>query len=597
MQTGQINTAFQHAEVAFRNKRFDEALAILAKVEQSIAPHPNILHLKGLCLKGLPDLNAAIDTLAKAERLAPGEPQISNNLANCLLDAGRHGEALLHYSKALARQPNFAEARLNKAICLHMLKRFEEARVEFDALIRQSPSIGRLWRALGAMEVDAGEHEAARLAYERALELAPDDAKAKAGLAKTALELGDADAVLRYRTALDTNPGDRSLAIGLAYARQARGDSDAASSLQPLVEADPAWIEGQENLASIRWEAGDAGHYTDLFEAALAKAPDNDAMRMALCRIYSGSNDTERALATAMGRPTLMPDNLDIKVTQAILASEHGDATLAEELFADLPADRVDVRLHKAKHALRQRDAEKALIQLERVTAQDVGNISAWAFTDICWRLLGDDRQHWLHGQPGLYGTQQLELDEAELLHIADWLRAAHGSMAQPLGQSLRGGTQTRGRIFVRTASEIQSLKQAVERSVNTHWDGMPAYDATHPLLRHRKARPKFDGSWSVRLTSAGFHVQHIHPNGLLSSACYLALPDNTEDLEHKEGWLELGRAAPDLGWDMEPIAQFQPRLGLQALFPSSLFHGTRPFKKGERITVAFDIVSDEMSQ
>jgi hypothetical protein len=33
-----------------------------------------------------------------------------------------------------------------------------------------------------------------------------------------------------------------------------------------------------------------------------------------------------------------------------------------------------------------------------------------------------------------------------------------------------------------------------------------------------------------------------------------------------------------------------QPRPGLLALFPSTLFHGTRPFRAGERLTAAFDV-------
>jgi hypothetical protein len=34
-----------------------------------------------------------------------------------------------------------------------------------------------------------------------------------------------------------------------------------------------------------------------------------------------------------------------------------------------------------------------------------------------------------------------------------------------------------------------------------------------------------------------------------------------------------------------------RPHVGRLALFPSTLFHGTRPFSAGERMTVAFDVV------
>ncbi|HEX7465481.1 MAG TPA: putative 2OG-Fe(II) oxygenase, partial [Usitatibacter sp.] len=38
-------------------------------------------------------------------------------------------------------------------------------------------------------------------------------------------------------------------------------------------------------------------------------------------------------------------------------------------------------------------------------------------------------------------------------------------------------------------------------------------------------ARPfAISGAWSVRLRSGGFHTAHVHPEGWISSACYIAL-------------------------------------------------------------------------
>ena len=98
-------------------------------------------------------------------------------------------------------------------------------------------------------------------------------------------------------------------------------------------------------------------------------------------------------------------------------------------------------------------------------------------------------------------------------------------------------------------------------------------------------------GSWSVRLSSQGFHVNHIHPEGVLSSACYISLPPTMGSDESRDGWLELGRPPAQLGLALEPLAAIEPRPGRLALFPSYLFHGTRPFAAGERLTVAFDVV------
>jgi hypothetical protein len=52
---------------------------------------------------------------------------------------------------------------------------------------------------------------------------------------------------------------------------------------------------------------------------------------------------------------------------------------------------------------------------------------------------------------------------------------------------------------------------------------------------------------------------------------------------------LEIGRPPGDLAIKLEPIASFTPLPGHLVLFPSFLYHGTRPFGSGERLSVAFD--------
>ena len=90
-----------------------------------------------------------------------------------------------------------------------------------------------------------------------------------------------------------------------------------------------------------------------------------------------------------------------------------------------------------------------------------------------------------------------------------------------------------------------------------------------------------------MRLTDGGFHVAHIHPRGVVSSACYLVVPRIDAD----EGKLEVGGAPPELGLSLPALSSFAPRPGRMILFPSTLYHGTRPFRVGERLTAAFDVV------
>jgi uncharacterized protein (TIGR02466 family) len=113
--------------------------------------------------------------------------------------------------------------------------------------------------------------------------------------------------------------------------------------------------------------------------------------------------------------------------------------------------------------------------------------------------------------------------------------------------------------------------------------------DPRHPLLGQPRDRPiRFAGSWSVRLSGGGYHANHVHPDGWISSALYIVLPPDLGDAE--AGFLVLGQPQAQLGLDLAPTRVVEPKPGRLALFPSWMWHGTRPFGEGERMTVAFDV-------
>jgi uncharacterized protein (TIGR02466 family) len=127
--------------------------------------------------------------------------------------------------------------------------------------------------------------------------------------------------------------------------------------------------------------------------------------------------------------------------------------------------------------------------------------------------------------------------------------------------------------------------------AVQTYVDQLPPIDPSHPLLRYERGRTiRFSGSWSVRLRSGGRHAHHVHPQGWLSSAFYVSLPERQRDEPDDAGWLTLGEPDETLGLHLPPHLKVEPRPGRLVLFPSWMWHGTQPFAEGERLTVAFDV-------
>jgi len=110
-------------------------------------------------------------------------------------------------------------------------------------------------------------------------------------------------------------------------------------------------------------------------------------------------------------------------------------------------------------------------------------------------------------------------------------LHRLHDNAALPIGQSLRGGTQTRGNLFDRLEPEFAALRRAIEATLEDYRATLPPQDLRHPLLRRREQPWQLAGSWSVRLSGGSdHHKSHIHPSGVISSALYLEVPESGTD-------------------------------------------------------------------
>lgn len=548
-----------------------------------------MLHLLALVEKKRGAMEAARAAFERARRLAPRDPQILGNYANLLGETGATEEALARYEDALRADPAFLPARYNRALLLQKMGRFAEALSDLDRVLAGSPADARTLSARASLLRDLGRYGEAAASYDAALRAEPARPIALKGRARVALERGEEDASEHYRRALAAMPDAPELQLGYAEALEADGRPDALDALTAAVARAPDWIEGQSALARMRWEAGEGEAFTRDMERRLAEAPGNAALWAALAATLRAADLPERAAEAAAEARRAQPDDPALMLAEAFHASEAGELERSTALFAALPEGLSGRAGLEARHCLRCGDLARAAVWTDLARAENPEDIAAWAMTGLVWRLSGDPQAEWLNGQPGLLSTSALDLDPSQIASVAERLRTLHRTRAHPIGQSLRGGTQTRGRLLAREEPDIRLLQTALSRVIDSYWNALPAEDPAHPLLRQRAKRPQFAGSWSVRLTGGGFHVAHFHSQGALSSACYFVVPEAQAPME---GWLELGVAPAEFGLDLEPLARVEPKPGRIALFPSYLFHGTRPFSAGERLTVAFDVIA-----
>nr|WP_237489110.1 tetratricopeptide repeat protein [Tsuneonella aeria] len=537
------------------------------------------------------DYSAAFRLLHGAAEAQPGDAALWNSAGNAAMRAGLPEDAARCFERAAQADPRSLEFAVNRAIALGKLGR---DRAAIDVLSshegagRRDPRYCSV-RAARARAV--GDLDQAAQWYDRALASAPAHARARHGRARVALERSEPDAAARFDRAIESAPGDADAWLGKAQALDAAGRfAEAAALVDALLRQAPHWADALRLRASIALAVGDAD-VTGAYRWAELSAPGEPAIALAHCHALAGLDRQGEAADIAAAARRRFPAMAVFAVLEARFAHEAGDTARAGAIWDSLsPVDHDSLLLH-ARHLIRTGDYARAAQAVDQALAGQPWSVSAWALRGLLWRLAGDPRAEWLHAQPGLVATVPLPGGGDLLGELAPALDALHDQAAFPLNQSLRGGTQTRGSLLGRHEPLFARLRQAIVEALEQYRAALPAEDLEHPLLRHRSRAWQLAGSWSVRLRggSGDRHISHIHPEGIVSSALYVDLPTEIGD-QAQDGWLEIGRPPGDLGIDLPPIAAIRPQVGMLALFPSTLFHGTRPFGRGTRMTVAFDV-------
>ena len=243
-------------------------------------------------------------------------------------------------------------------------------------------------------------------------------------------------------------------------------------------------------------------------------------------------------------------------------------------------------------------DARAALACCEALLPGSPDDQYLIALQTTAWRMLGDERYAQLCDYSSLVVPLQLEAPapwsdmESFLTELRNSLNRLHDPQGHALlFQSLRNGTETTQDLARSADAAIRGLFETFREPINRYLAHIGT--GRDPLRRRNGARWRFNGSWSVRLRTLGYHTNHVHPRGWISSACYIELPDDM-GAAAEEGALTFGE--PGIVTTPALPAQYRvrPKVGTLVLFPSYFWHGTVPFRSHQpRLTVAFDAIPE----
>jgi uncharacterized protein (TIGR02466 family) len=471
-----------------------------------------------------------------------------------------------------------------------------------DEVIRAQPQNGNAYDALGLVLGDLGDKQAALAAASKACALTPNSHTAQHNLGQAALALRDfAKAEDAYRAALKLRPNSDASWMGLGnMLRSQDRNEEALQAFERAAAANPSNPHAHRLLNELLWQTGKADQYLASYPAALAKRPTDAVLRLAyaeeLLRIRQPA-EAAKELAVAANIAPNDPYIADAVARAAAVqgdyeraAAHHHRATSAAPEISQFANNFVETLLKTERHA-------EALDISTKVLKNEPLDQRTLALHTTALQILGDARHKHLADFASIAKVLRVDppegfADEGSFnAALAEELRKFHATKNHPTDQTLRGGTQTFGSLFEKESPLIAKLRGRIEQAVARFIAEMPD-DPSHPFFGRKRKSFGFSGSWSVCLHEGGFHTNHIHPMGWISSAYYVAVPEETETAPENPGWFKLGETNLQLGRHDKIQRLVQPKVGHLVLFPSYFWHGTVPFQSNsERMTVAFDVV------
>lgn len=591
----------QQASVLFQAGRLEDARQALSPLVANPPPNIDALMLLGMVMRGTQQIVQAVTYFSSAHDLAPDNPQILNVYANALAAVGDVQTAIDKFCESISARPDVLESHINLALVAVQDGRHQFALDTVEFGLENFPDNARLL-AIQAMALRNADRIGEALSVFRlALTADPNRALTHRNYAATLMAAGDPGAAaLEFSEAARLGLNDRETYLGWAAARLEQGEVDAALAMyKQVIAALPFDDEAARAIARISFEYQARSDAFEHYRATAQKFPTNIHAWLRWVAAALSHNCFAEAHDAASTALFHFPDATPLMAAKLYASGMMGEpANVLGDLLSTVHRkDGDQYRDLLIQVAIKAGDGRLAAQQAEIMTTRTPLDQSGWAYLATAWRMLGDEREHWLCDYERLIGGQfvnpinAFSATEGFTAQVAETLNTLHKTLAAPGDQSLRGGTQTSGSLFDRQDATIQALKRGVTEAVQSYIVALPK-NRDHPYLQRISNRFGFSGSWSVKLKAQGHHVPHFHGQGWISSAYYARLPDSLGAGENDtDGWIGFGQPPSIYGLDHTPRKLVKPQEGLLVLFPSYMWHGTLPFVGDQyRLAAAFDV-------
>ena len=490
---------------------------------------------------------------------------------------------------------------LDRAERLAAEGRWPEVSALLEPMIEASQSAG-LWAMLAMARLHTGRRSQAADAMVNAAALDAEGGRAwlnAAVLLDQEGRVAEAADAVREAISLGFDPPEAHFLLGRALRGSGR-IAEAVQAFRTAIAARPTFAEAHRELVQLLWmQTGELSPAMQTLDSAIAQFPREASLRAEKTWLLSSAGDENGARAQAAHVLEKMPDGAPRSLFEAHAANLRKDYRAAVDAAHRATSAGVDLGRAAEPLAIGQLglgDSSGLLATAEAWLRQEPLNQLAIAYRATALRLSSDPAGDAFRDYDRLVRVFDIDVPDgwpnldAYLASLSAALAQMHPFAAHPLGQSARSGSQTMQSLVQSTDPAITAFFSAIDGPIRRYLAEIGT--GSDPMSSRNRGAYEIKGCWSVWLKPGGFHVDHVHPQGWISSACYIATPQAVEDMAQKEGWIRFGQP-PVQPPDGLPAEHFvQPRPGRLVLFPAWMWHGTIPFHSDERrLSVAFDVL------
>ena len=573
----QAASILQAAELV-RQGQWQQAEAVLTPVLKADPGEPDGLQLLGLVRERQGQLVEAEALLRRSLTARPSQPHVQVHLGRILADAGKHHDAIAVLQAAALAQPDLFDAFVILAQVQFTVGKLAAAEENYRSALRLVPRSPVALLGLGVLLIKLLRPAEAESLLRTAAE---NTARPASWQARLAFHLGQSlelqgrgeDAIEAWRHAIALDPAHTEAHRELNALLYRRGrDEEFLASHDAAVQSLPS-SRAAERGALLLQKAGflmDAERYEEArecFAQVAALAPRSAGPQNGLGAAYARLGRLDAAIAAYEKSLRLQPDDGTTKTHLACVLLESGETKRALRLTTD---------------AARHRPHDQALLAVHELALRANDDPRAERLADYGRHVQIFDLE-----PPQGFATMAA-FNTALNAH----LDTLHTDRREPVDQTLRHGTQSAPSLLRGRHALLDALRRRMEEAVGVYIARMPQGDAEHPLTGRRRSGFAFSGSWSSRLHDCGFHANHVHPEGWISSCYYVTVPDPALDSAVQQGWIKFGEPSFKTTLQSSVRRTVQPVPGRLVLFPSYMWHGTIAFHAPTaRTTIAFDAV------